>query len=327
MQEIVEREHPIAIQDLERCVRQAWEDEDVDDERPLYRALTMNLITVAAADDESLLRATFHRVLRTHPCLGFLVLLAPREVPFSASFATHVRKSRKSRTVLLELVTLLTSQADQRRVPSVIRPLLLDDLPTQLFWCGSAPRDLGMLRALGGLADQIVYDSALFRDPAGDTQRIEALGLPTMDLTSLRVRPWRRALAEAFEHVEWRDGMEVRARIRDTAAAGTRAASVHLAKWLETRLGASVEIEGAPRGNAPSFEPCTLEVTCGDAHVRVDHLWPQSDLKVSTTLRDRCLMPFSAVSRCDARGDLLASAAAGMEGARAAPGRNDLLRR
>lgn len=327
MQEIVEREHPVAIQDLERCVRQAWEEEDADDERPLYRALTMNLITVAAADDESLLRATFHRVLRTNPCLGFLVLLAPRDVPFSASFATHVRRSRKSRTVLLELVTLLTSKADQRRVPSVIRPLLMDDLPTQVFWCGSAPEDLGMLRSIGRLADQIVYDSALFRDPARDTARIEALGLPTVDLTTLRVRPWRRALAEAFEHIDWREGLEVRAKIRDTATAGTRAASVALGRWLEQKLGAATEIEGAPRGNAPSFEPCSLDLTCGDAHVRIEHLWPQGDLKVSTTLRDRCLLPFSAVSRCDSRGDLLASAAAGMEGAGAGHVRNDLLRR
>ncbi len=325
MQEIVEREHPVAIQDLERFVRQAWEEEDADDERPLYRALTMNLITVGTADDESLLRATFHRVLRTNPCLGFLVLLAPREVPFSASFATHVRKSRKSRTVLLELVTLLASKADQRRIPSVIRPLLMNDLPTQLFWSGAAPQDLGTLRAIGRLADQIVYDSALFRDPAGDTDRIEALGLPTVDLTTLRVRPWRRALAEAFEHIEWREGLEVRAQICDTATAGTRAASVRLGKWLEHRLGAQVEIKGAPRGNAPSFEPCSLDLTCGDAHVRIEHRWPQADLKVSTTLRDRCLLPFSAVSRCDSRGDLLAAAAAGMEGSSA--GRESLVRR
>jgi hypothetical protein len=70
-----------------------------------------------------------------------------------------------------------------------------------------------------------------------------------------------------------------------------------------------------------------LDLTCGTAHVRIEHLWPQSDLKVSTTLRDRCLMPFSAVSRCDSRGDLVAAAAAGMEGASNGSGRDNLLRR
>lgn len=308
MHEIVEREHPVSIGELERCVRRYWDERD-DDERPLNRALTMNLVAVAPADDESLLRATFQRLLNDNPCLGFLVLLEPDAPPLSASFSTHVRAGHSARTVLLELVTFRAGRTDERKVPSLIRPLIVDDLPTQLLWSGPLPGDERLLRALAELADQVVYDSSLFADPDADSRRIEALGYPTVDLTWIRLAPWRRALAEAFEKIAWQPGTPTRARIRFADACGTRAATARLAQWLLDRLGAHVEIEPASQSDAPSFEPCVLDVACGDARIVIEHRWPSPTLKVSTTLHDRCLLPFTAVSRCGTRGDLLATAA------------------
>lgn len=308
MHEIVEREHPVSIEDLEGCVRR-YRDAQDDDPRPLYRALTMNLIAVAPADDESLLRATFHRLLGDNPCLAFLLLLRSQSQPLVASFATHVQVGRNARTVLLEQVTFWTGSSEQRKVPSLIRPLIVDDLPTQVFWAGPLPEDMRLLRALGALADQVVYDSTLFARPDEDARRIESLGLATVDLTWIRLKPWRRALAEAFEHVGWSPGTPTRARVRFADTCGTRAASARLGHWLEDRLGATVELEPAARCDAPSFEPCSLDVACGDAHIVIEHRWPSPTLRASTTLHDRCLLPFTTVSRCGTRGDLLAAAA------------------
>jgi hypothetical protein len=320
MQEIVEREHPVAIHDLERCVRRYWDEQEGDDQRPLYRALTMNLIAVAPAADESLLRATFHRLLRSSPCLAFLVLTEPGDAPLQASFGTHVQCGRNARTVLLEQVTFRAARREQRKVPSLIRPLVVDDLPTQLFWSGPLPADLELFQALGALADQIVYDSTLFADPDRDARRVEATSTRTIDLTWLRLKPWRRALAEAFEHVRWQRGQPTAASIRCANSTGTRAASARLAHWLTERLGARVELIASPRSDAPSFEPCAVEVRTGDSTVLVEHRWPSPTLRVSTTLADRCLLPFSTVSRCQTRGDLLATAAESLGVAGAATG-------
>jgi len=309
MQDIVEREHRVEISDLERCVRRYWDEAAAEDERPLYRALTMNLIAVAPAEDESLLRATFHRLLRSNPCIAFLVLLSSDPRPVGASFGTQVAVGRNSRTVLLEQVTFWAGTQDQRKVPSLVRPLLIEDLPTQMFWSGALPADLRLFRSLGALADQVVFDSSLFADPDADTRRLRELGFPSVDLTWFRLKPWRRTLAEAFEHVEWQPGTPVRARVRYANTTGTRAGAVRLAHWLEERLAAQVELEAQARGDAPSFEPCGLEVTVGDAVIKIEHRWPSATLRTSTTLQDRCLLPFSTVSPCGSRGDLLAAAA------------------
>ena len=309
MPEIVEREHPVDVRELESCVRRYWEEANGDDERPLYRALTMNLIAVAPADDESLLRATFHRLLRGNPCIAFLVLLRGDARPLRASFGTLVEVGRNCRTVRLEQVTFWASPSERRRVPSLVRPLLVDDLPTQMFWSGGLTDDLRLLRELGGLANQIVYDSSLFADPDRDRARIAELGMPAVDLVWLRLAPWRHTLAEAFEAIDWRDDLPVRAVVRFAGTAGTRAAGVVLGRWLETRLGATVELVAIPRANAPSFEPCGVEISVGDARIAIDHCWPSPTLRAATTLADRCLLPFTAVSRCATRGDLLAAAA------------------
>lgn len=309
MQDIVETEFAIPPTELEQHVRRSWQQISRDDERPLSRTTTMNLVAVAPVEDEALLRSALQRLFRSSPCLAFLVLLSGVEQPLEASFGTHVAVGRKSRRVLLERVTLRASRSEQRRIASLVRPLLLDDLPTQFFWATAMPEDARLLHALGSLADQVVYDSTLFADPAADTRRMTALGLRAVDLTALRMRPWRQTLAEAFEHVPWRKGQPVEVTIHHADAAGTRAAVCSLALWLQQRLGATIREETTRDGHAPSTEPSALLLRTGPCTIRIEHGWPAPQLRVTLELPGSSSVPYDVVSPPLTRGDLLAHAA------------------
>ncbi len=311
--EIVEHEHPVALGDLDRCLRRYWDDCGKDDERPVHRALTMNLVAIAPADDESLLRATVQELLRTNPCIAMLVLLVRDDRPLEATFATHVEMRRSSRAVLLEQITFRVSKAEEPKVPSVIRPLLVDDIPTKALLASALPDDLRLVRELGRLADLLVYDSSLFADPDRDVTRIDDLAVPTADLAWARLQPWRHALAEALEHVEWPPMTKPRATIRHGGGAGSRAACARLARWLGERLGADVRILENLDVCTPSFEPCSVLVEFDDVQVHVRHAWPAAMLDTSVTLADRCIVPFKTVSRSSTRAELLAEAAQKLE--------------
>ena len=309
MSEVVETEFAIAPTELEQHVRRSWQQIPRDDDRPLSRTTTMNLVAVAQAADEALLRGALQRLFRSSPCLAFLVLLSPDDRPLEASFGTHVAVGRKDRRVLLERVTLRAGRGDQRRIASLIRPLLLDDLPTQFFWATAMPEDARLLFALGALADQVVFDSTLFADPEAGIARMSTLGMPTVDLTALRTRAWRHALAEAFEHVSWRPDQAVDVTIRHGDAVGTRAAVSSLARWLRDKLDAEVHDETAPHGHAPATEPCALSLRTGGSSIRIEHLWPSPQLRVSIELPDSCPVPYEIASPALTRGELLAMAA------------------
>ncbi len=322
---IVEHERPVELHDLEQCLRKPCDGQvlevtptEEESTRPVYRAVTMNLVAVAPAADESLLHAGFRKLFRTNPCMAFLVLMTEGRQPMRASFSTVIEESRTSRTVLLEQITLRVPQRDPAAIASIVRPLLVHDLPTLTFWAWRLPRDPEAINHLASLGDLLVFDSALFDDPAADRARLLSDEFPSSvqpctDLVEHRLAPWRRALAEALEHAHWPPLTPARATIHHTGGRGNLAAAELLADFMAERLGAEVRLENRCNPHAPSFEPCRVELRFDDCRIVVAHRWPAAHLRVDVTLEDRCLLPFTVVSRAASRAELLASAAAQLD--------------
>ena len=292
MLDAIETEFAVEPSDLERHVRRSWQQPMDGDQRPLARTTTMNVIAVAPVADEALLRSALRTLFHQSPCIAFLVFLTDREAPLETSFGVHTEKGPHSRRVLLECVTMRAGRSERRRIPSLVRPLLLDDLPTQFFWAGAVPADAGLLYALGSLADQVVYDSSLFADPDADRRRMESFRLGALDLTWTRLRAWRRALAEAFEHHSLRSGDGIEVVIEHGDTMGTRAASLVLAHWIESRLGTKVEIVARPKPDAPASEPCALHLRTRSSELHIEHCWPNAQLRVSMALPHANPVPY-----------------------------------
>ena len=310
------------IEALGEALTRLWRrEEQRQDAPPLSRCLTINLIAVAPAEREPELREAIQRVLLRHPARVFRVLLERQPDTLTASAEAQVRKHGQSRVLVLEQLNLRVGKAHLAKVPGLVRPLLVNDIPVHIFWAGPLPEDLAPVRLLAKMADSAVVDSSQFADPAPDLERLGHLRpVPVRDLTWFRLSSWRRALAEALETFDWSPKVATRITIAHGPAAAAEAASLVLRDWLLAKLGAPAQLVELAAGDdggggsaasvaePPALEPARIEVEHGAVHVQVTHLRTEPCLRVDVTLRDHCLLPFHRPASRGTPGDLLAAA-------------------
>ena len=122
------------------------------------------------------------------------------------------------------------------------------------------------------------------------------------DLNWLRLRPWRRALAEAFELFPWTGRNRGAVSIRHGAGIGGQAGALLLAHWLEDRLGATVALDRSGLAKIPY----ALEFHQDDVDLRAEVKDAHIEVQVSTDAS--CYLPFSVPASRGRQGDLLAAA-------------------
>lgn len=291
----------VALRDLWQRAREMCESPD----EPLSRALTLNYIAVCAAADVAQHTELLERVLLRHPCRAFLVTLDERASEITGSVTADVRQQGKGRVMVMERIAIRSSLQNIAKLPGLIRPLIVNDIPVHFFWGAPLPQNELRLLILGELANQTIVDSSTFADPMRDMKRVQELPeLEVRDLAWFRLAPWRRALAEAFETFEWQATQPTTVTIEHGGAPASCAA---LARWLEEKLSAHVVLR-ASASAAPAAEPLRIELQNGTAHVAIEHLVTQPLLRVQTTLLDVCMLPFVRPASRGNQGDLLAAA-------------------
>lgn len=273
--------------------------------RDVARALTVNLIGVADADGADCLHKTCTLLQRRSPCRAFLLLHDESLERHEARLCAATRSHGSLRDIVLEQIELRTPTRELQKLPGLLRPLILDDLPSHLLWARSWPRDRTNFDVLGELCTHTIVDSARFEEPARDLRALaecRAAGRPITDLAWLRVRPWRRALAEAFERFRWRDGLAVTGTIRH--GRGARAEAMLLADWLGDRLHASIALT-AHDGDA-SHGPDHVSLQVGDVTVSCE--LRDDALVTHVNTEEHCYLPFAVAARRGSDADLVATA-------------------
>ncbi len=309
----IDRQH-VEVTDLPGALADLWAQIEASESEPLIRSLTLNFIWVTRREHEPDLSDAIERLLTRHPCRAFVVVLddGDGEANLSAQLGAVIRRGKRSRQTVLEMIRLETPTRSFAVIPGIIRPLVVNDLPVHLFWGAALPENTWDLTTMARLADQTIVDSCLFADPLVSLERLAAMvGLHAVDLAFFRLRPWRRALAEAFESFEWNADTATRVELVHGPECGAVAAARTLAEWLEHRLGAEVSAREAG-GDAPPTEPRSLELRHGKVKVRIEHVGSAQELTTTVTLRDRCLLPFSTHASRGRLGDLLGAAVDGL---------------
>lgn len=269
------------------------------------RSLTINFVGVAAAADADALAAATERLQRRTPCRAFLLLLDDAARPGVADLAATTRCTGDLRDIVLEEITMRLPRAALPQVPGLVRPLLMNDLPNHLFWAAPWPAAAADFDGLAALCDHAIVDSRRFADPAGDLAAVlqrRAAGLRLTDLTWLRLRPMRRALAEAFERVAWSPGTPATARLRHGRAA--HAAARLLADWLGARLAAAVTLEAG--GDDGAALPDEVVLQTGGFEIALTG--QRQQIRVHVTTPEHCYLPFAVPTSRGSDGDLLAAA-------------------
>ncbi|MEM7200393.1 MAG: glucose-6-phosphate dehydrogenase assembly protein OpcA [Planctomycetota bacterium] len=297
------------VEDLSDALAALWEQIEASDPTPLCRSLTANLIAVAPLTQDAWLRETLGRVLLRHHCRAFLILLDPDEPGLAAELAARWTSEGQGRQTVLEEISLRTAPSGLARAASTIRPLVEQDLTSHLFWAGPLPTNAFELTTMARLTDRVIVDSAAFGAPVSDLARLREIPeIAPVDLAWFRTRPWRRALAEAFERFSWDPQQPTTVRLQHGSACGAVAASLGLRDWLQHRLRAEVVLETSGADDAPDGEPTALELRHGAVRIELSRQDAPSRLRILVTRGDHCLLPWETPASRGQVGDLLAAA-------------------
>jgi glucose-6-phosphate dehydrogenase assembly protein OpcA len=296
---------PKAIPDALRAI---WHEccSGVPDEN-VSRSLTMNLVVVVDAAREAELQRLLEGLAARLPCRAFLAVVHAGDGAIAADVhgAARVSASGRTRDLVLEQIELRVPQSSFAQLAGVVRPLLVNDLPTHCYWATAWPRDARTFDALAAIADHTIVDSQRFELPASELDAVDQrrrAGRPLTDLTWLRLRPWRRALAEVFERAPFQQHAVTTVTIRH-GEAGMAAVSL-LGRWLEQRLHAQVALEASGQ---PTDGVLGIELSHSDAGATITRT-SAAQIEVAVATPAACFLPLRVAASRGSEGDLLAAA-------------------
>lgn len=150
--------------------------------------------------------------------------------------------------VICDLIEVKASGECEKRIPSLILPYLIPDLPVFLLWAEDPAKTPSLLSSLGNLATRLIYDSettshlAIFAKTILQQQEISHCGIG--DLNWARMENWRELLAVTFHLPELLEQLKNSKTLTIVYNAyetkffcHTQVQAIYLQAWLATRLG------------------------------------------------------------------------------------------
>lgn len=213
----------------------------------------LNLVVVLDVDYAGEVRRRLEQVGRNAASRTLLLRVSPRRRTVDAAVAVLGAGERRpdgTAPPLRETVLLDVGEAHRGRLPTIVDPLVITDVPT-LLW---APHgDVEALVALAPLAQAVLFDAddaavgADVQEGLETARRLAAAGLAVVDLAWLRTRPFRLRLAGAYDPPAGRRAQRAITSVVVRHRADTVAAARLLVGWLASRLGWAADGDGVLR--------------------------------------------------------------------------------
>jgi glucose-6-phosphate dehydrogenase assembly protein OpcA len=219
--------------------------------QPGMRTAVLTLVAFAAD------RPTLDRVEQTlaalvdhHPSRTIVVLAnptAPAQIDAWVQVSCRPMGSSGINACVDEIVIEAQPSA-LRRVPNVVTPLLLADLPVVVWWPGEPPLREPLLADLIEPATRLVVDTLGFVHVERSLINLSNLRhRPTVridlgDLNWDRLLPWRELIAQFWDVPAWRSRLRALDRVeidlgKPAGGRSNRAQALLLAGWLAAQLG------------------------------------------------------------------------------------------
>jgi glucose-6-phosphate dehydrogenase assembly protein OpcA len=226
---------------------------------PVLRACMSNLVVFCDTPElATRITSELPGVVATHPARVLLLCVDPAATDgITASVSVQGRLSGEGHWVVSEQVQLRCPAQATERLPYSIRPILIGDLPTNLWWAAAAPPPLAgsLLFDLADPAQQVIYDSIGWREPArgvvataswlaqDERGRRGTRYRVTSDLNWRRLKYWRRLLAQALDPVIAPGAIESITELQIDHGPHAVVQAWELASWLASRL--EWQVQGA----------------------------------------------------------------------------------
>lgn len=201
----------INVADIERELNELLRQPLGPDGQEMITWACMSNLIIYCATEEQLNRVTAEIgfIVRHHPA-RVLVLVGDAagtrsDLEAYVSASCHIYGG--GRKCCSEHVTLSAGGSAARRLPFMVRSLLIGDLPTDLWWTHSEPPPAGgeLFHELADMCNQVIYESASWPNPAKSVVTMAQwaanpeIGQTISDLGWRKLKPWRRILGQALD--------------------------------------------------------------------------------------------------------------------------------
>lgn len=240
-------------------LRKLWLDLGKESPDEVLRACAMTLIVVAdERHDAQTLGETIVSLTPEHPSRAILVRVrgCEEQVLEARVFTQCWMPFGRRQQICSEQVEIIASPASLADVTTVVRALIVPDLPVVLYCPSENLWWMPQFGSLLTLAGKLIVDSCGMHEP---TRVVGFLsGLPPQvrakaDLVWSRLTPWRESVAQIFDSSRWARSVYDLTEVRILYKGEDEPSSVYyMAGWFMHVLGAGVPVRIA-RGVGPEY--------------------------------------------------------------------------
>ncbi|MFD2113814.1 glucose-6-phosphate dehydrogenase assembly protein OpcA [Thiorhodococcus fuscus] len=202
-------EHYIDPVEIERELAAIWDsiNRHQKDGHTVTRASMSNVMIFCDGEDQAVDAADrIPRLVRHHPARVLVLALIGEQSgdEVRAWVTAHSRRVGDRQQLCAEHIELRFGAGGAARTASIVRSLLISDLPSALWWLSPRPPALtgAVFEAFAPMANQIIYDSIGWADPPRGvlamTQWSKNHRTVIFNLAWRRLKPWRRILSQSL---------------------------------------------------------------------------------------------------------------------------------
>lgn len=245
----------VDVNGIEKELASLWRTQSKDKEQALTRACSWNLIVVTNSDEATKhAKKTADALVSSVPTRTILVRNDPyatkgKELEAWVSANCHIGAGG-GKLLCTEEINIESRGKGGELIPSLLRALVVPDVPTALWWAGTPPDSASAVRVLLSGVDRLIVDTSTAAD--GGLAKLAHVGglldgVTLADLNWLRTATLRSLLASLFDppggHLPLWDITRVKLQVRE----GAMPAAKLMLGWLVSRLKWTVQ-ERIPRG-------------------------------------------------------------------------------
>ncbi len=260
----------IEISAVEKKIRELWQDkaESVQSGQAVTRTRVLNLIVYAPGSDTETLVGIVAGVGSDHPGRSQILVPQPEagEDSISAEVTNvcHVAGAGRQQVCGEQVViTARGKRVDQ--LPSAVRPLLVPDLETALWWRARPDLENPVFEELVDTARRVIVDSAHYRRPARGLSALARFVEPRTDrnafsdLAWTRMSAFRRQVSALYDVPDLRPHLDRVGHVEIVCGRGPQQEGIPgqallAAGWFSSRLG------WAPQGHFEHPDANTAQV-------------------------------------------------------------------
>jgi glucose-6-phosphate dehydrogenase assembly protein OpcA len=185
------------------------------------------------------------RLVEHHPARVLVLALIPDQPTedVQAWVTAHCRRTGDGAQLCAEHIELRFGAHSAERAASVVRSLLIADLPSALWWLSPRPPAVAgaVFDAFAPMVNQIIYDSVGWSDPPravlAMTRWAKSHPAVIFNLAWRRLKPWRRILAQSLAPTLVPGALQTIDRIEVHHGPHALPVAWLLLGWLASRLG------------------------------------------------------------------------------------------